>query len=226
MKTVLVVQHTEGEFLGLMEDHLEGRNIRFHYRRPFAIGGMLPIDTVGFDGLVLLGGGPYGLVSGHLLPGGLREIELTRRFLKAGLPVIGIGLGAIILTTAAGGGAEEAPLRFEVKTARRVQADGPWPASFPIAAYLRDRPVLPADATVIAVDNDGAPVVFSIGGNSLGFIGHPGMKSGMVEDLIIEFSESPEGSAATLDALREVQLAIAENLTEIMVAISKHTGLL
>ncbi len=29
MKTLCVLQHTEAEYLGLMEDHLEGRNIRF-----------------------------------------------------------------------------------------------------------------------------------------------------------------------------------------------------
>ena len=38
MKNICVIQHTEAEFLGLMEDHFEGRNIRFHYNRPFAAG--------------------------------------------------------------------------------------------------------------------------------------------------------------------------------------------
>ena len=38
MSVVAVVQHTAGEYLGLMEDHLEGRGIRFQYFRPFAAG--------------------------------------------------------------------------------------------------------------------------------------------------------------------------------------------
>ena len=50
MKTVCVIQHTEAEYLGFMEDHLEGRNVRFLYKRPFAHGGTLPSDPEGFDG--------------------------------------------------------------------------------------------------------------------------------------------------------------------------------
>ena len=38
MNVVAVIQHTSGEYLGLMEDHLEGRRIRFQYFRPFAAG--------------------------------------------------------------------------------------------------------------------------------------------------------------------------------------------
>ena len=67
MKTVCVIQHTEAEYLGLMEDHFEGRNIRFLYQRPFASGGTIPSEIEGFDGLILLGGGPYGIVTGSLL---------------------------------------------------------------------------------------------------------------------------------------------------------------
>ena len=56
MKTVSVIQHTSSEYLGLIEDHLEGRGIRFKYFRPFAGKGPLPHpDTVG-DGLILLSG--------------------------------------------------------------------------------------------------------------------------------------------------------------------------
>ena len=38
---VFVVHHTAGEFLGLIEDHLEGRGVRFLYFRPFTAGGGL-----------------------------------------------------------------------------------------------------------------------------------------------------------------------------------------
>ena len=42
MNVVAVVQHTSGEYLGLIEDHFEHRRIRFQYFRPFASGGKLP----------------------------------------------------------------------------------------------------------------------------------------------------------------------------------------
>ena len=60
MNVVAVIQHTSGEYLGLMEDHLEGRRIRFQYFRPFAGGGKLPAPDLPADALMLLGGGPWG----------------------------------------------------------------------------------------------------------------------------------------------------------------------
>ena len=111
MKTLCVLQHVEAEYLGLMEDHFEGRNIRFHYLRPFTPGAIMPPSAEGFAGLVILGVGPKGVVSGDLIPSLGPELRLTRDFLDRGLPVIGIGTGACILTSAAGGGADDAPLR-------------------------------------------------------------------------------------------------------------------
>ncbi len=107
MNVVAVVQHTSGEYLGLMEDHFEGRRIRFQYFRPFAGGRKLPATDVPADALLLLGGGPWGSAGGRDLPTLAEEIELTRAMLEAGTPVIGIGLGAQILAIAAGGGSRE-----------------------------------------------------------------------------------------------------------------------
>ena len=56
MKTLCVLQHVEAEYLGLMEDHFEGRNIRFHYVRPFTPGAILPPTGEGFAGLALAHG--------------------------------------------------------------------------------------------------------------------------------------------------------------------------
>jgi GMP synthase-like glutamine amidotransferase len=229
MRTVAVLQHTEAEYLGLIEDHLEGRNIRFTYFRPFTHGGTLPLGPEGFDGLWLLGGGPYGLVSGHLLPSAAPEFRLTRLFLDAGKPVVGIGLGALILCVAAGGGVEEAPLRFAVDRATAVEPGllgGHLPDSLPISHYLRDRPVLPPGARVLAEGPDGGPQIFTVGNNSLGFLGHPGFKHGMVEDLVMEFSDTPDDPAQGLAALAAAQAEIAEGLTPLMVGIVAHTGLM
>ncbi|GHD99510.1 hypothetical protein U879_08060 [Defluviimonas sp. 20V17] len=224
MKTICVIQHTEAEYLGLMEDHFEGRNIRFHYKRPFTSGGMLPTSVDGFDGMMLLGGGPYGVVSGHILPSLGHELRLTRAFLEAGLPVVGLELGAVLLSTAAGGGAQEAPLRFEVPTATATRPDalgGHMPASFPMGCYLRDAPALPEGADILATGPDGAPLVFAIG-ESLGFLGHPGMKRGMMEDLIMEFTDTPQDCVSPLQDLTNAQKEIGESLTELMVGLVKH----
>lgn len=229
MKTLCVLQHFESDYLGLMEDHFEGRNIRFRYCRPFAAGGVIPVTAEDYAGLVILGAGPLGIVSGHLVTSLGAELRLARDFLARGLPVIGIGFGCCILATAAGGGAHEAPLSFVVDTARRVDPHafgGRLPESFPIAIYMRDRPVLPADARILAVDSAEEPALFQIRDNCFGFLGHPGIKSAMIEDLIMEFDEVPAGTAETLADLRAVQGEIAAVLEPIMVGLVDSTHLM
>lgn len=224
MKRIAVLQHTEAEYLGLMEDHFEGRNIRFQYFRPFASGGIVPEAVGSFDGLVVLGAGPYGAVSGHILPSLGPELRLTRAFLDAGLPVLGFGLGAIILAVAAGGGADEAPLRFVIETAwptaPEMEAAGP----FPLACYLRDRFLLPQGAAILCQSHTGDPLVFSLRENALGFLGHPGMKRGMAEDLIMEFAETPDETLVSLERLGAAQGQIAEALTPLMVTVIARCG--
>ncbi len=229
MKTLCVLQHVEAEYLGLLEDHFEGRNIRFRYCRPFTQGASIPSGAEDNDGLVLLGAGPKGVVSGSLVPSLGAELRLTKAFLDRGLPVIGIGFGACILSTAAGGGAEEAPLRFVLEEARRAvpaALSGHLPQTFPVAVYMRDRPVLPAGARILAVGKHDEPVLFQWGDNCLGFLGHPGIKSAMIEDLIMEFDEVPENTAETLAALRAAQGEIAAALGAIMVGVVDITRLM
>jgi GMP synthase-like glutamine amidotransferase len=228
MQTVCVVQHIEAEFLGFIEDHLESRNIRFRYFRPFTKGGMLPgPDLSEFDGLVLLGAGPLGIVSGPLIPSLGPELRLAGQFLAENKPVVGIGAGAILMTVAAGGGAEESPLRFEVGVARRcfsAALSGSMPERFPYAAYLRDAIVLPRDAAILAEDEHGAPLIFSIGNHALGFINHPGMKSAMAEDIIMEFEDTPPDTPSALQKLRAAQHDIADALSQIMVGLVRQCG--
>ncbi len=227
MKTICVIQHTEAEYLGLIEDHLESRSIRFRYFRPFTKGGTLPIDEEEYDGLVLLGSGPFGIVSGPLLPSLGPELRLAERYLETGKPVLGFGAGSILLAVAAGGGADEAPLRFVVSEAGRsgeCTSGQILPEVFPYGAYLRDRPVLPERAQILANDHLGEPLVYSVGGNSFGFAGHPGIKSAMVEDLIMEFEEAPDNTADMLKQLRKNQAGIAEALSVMMVGLVHKCG--
>ncbi len=227
MKRLCTIQHTEAEYFGLMEDHLDGRNIRYAYFRPFTAGGMLPTTSIGFDGLVLLGAGPYGIVSGHILPSLAHELRLTRTYLAEGKPVLGIGLGAVILAVASGGGARDAPLRFGVETVTRTDAaalGGHLPQTMPMTYYLRDMPVMPKGAQVLAQGPDDTPRIFTVGTNSLGIVGHPGMKRGMCEDLIMEFEDTPEDTVGGLEALGASQVGIAEALTDLMVGIVARAG--
>ncbi|MDE1935422.1 hypothetical protein [Bradyrhizobium sp.] len=113
-------------------------------------------------------------------------------------------------------------MRFVVDAARRVDQGAlgdHLPETFPIAVYMRDRPVLPADARILAVDSAGEPALFQIRDNCFGFLGHPGIKSAMIEDLIMEFDETPQRTAETLDQLRGFQGEIAGALGTLTVGL-------
>jgi len=229
MNLLNVVQHTSADYLGLIEDHLEGRRIRFRYFRPFTEQGTVPGPGDSCDGLVLLGGGPWGSAGGRNVPTLQQEITLARAMLDMGKPVLGIGLGAQILAIAAGGSSEPAPLAFEVGHAARA-VDGAlagfMPPRFPHVLYMRDRPTLPADAEVLATDEQGRAAVFQVGVNALGFCGHPGFKTAMAEDLIMEFEEAPADPAPKLQQLQLLVPEIEDSLVPIMTGIIKVTGLM
>jgi GMP synthase-like glutamine amidotransferase len=226
MKLLHVLQHTSAEYLGLIEDHLEGRGIRFKYYRPFAGTGPLPHpDTVG-DGLILLGGGPWGTAGTRDVPTLKQEVALAHACLMREWPIIGIGLGAQILALAAGGRSESTALKFEVTTAHRLSAgalNGYLPAEYPLALYMRDWPLPPAHAKVLAEDPRGRPALWQIGDTALGFAGHPGLKVAMAEDLIMEFAEAPGDAGPELAKLRSAQRDLEDALVPIMTGIVQLT---
>ncbi|MDD9922188.1 MAG: gamma-glutamyl-gamma-aminobutyrate hydrolase family protein [Boseongicola sp.] len=228
-KTLFVIQHTDSEFLGRMEDHFEGRGIRFNYLRPHTAPEQLPNSVGHADGLILLGGGPWGSAGTRDLPSLREETTLVRECLSRNIPVIGIGLGSQILAIAAGGSVEPSDLVFEVGQARSVVDDalnGFLPTEFPLVTYMRDRPVPPDYALVLAEDEKGRPALFQIGEQFFGFAGHPGAKRGMIEDLIMEFSESPDFDAANLDLVSQLQPEIEDALVGIMTGLIQKTGLM
>ena len=229
MKSLTAIQHTSADYFGLMEDHLEGRRIRFTYHRPFTEAGKPPVYEDLADGLVLLGGGPWGSAGGRDVPTLEAEISLTRTCLMLGRPVIGIGLGAQILAIAADGASESCDLRFEAGYARRTAPDGLngyLPEQFPHVVYMRDTPLPPPYAKILAEDDDGRPALFQIGDNAFGFSGHPGFKLAMAEDLIMEFEEVPAVTGPQLAKLREIKTEIEDALVPIMTGLVQLTGLM
>jgi GMP synthase-like glutamine amidotransferase len=229
MKILTVIQHTSAEYLGLMEDHFEGRGIRFAYHRPFASNGKLPDpDSIG-DGLILLGGGPWGSVGERVVPGLAEEVKLARTCLMLDKPVIGVGLGAQILSLAAGGGASVSPLEFHAGYADAITPDalnGYLPARHPHILYMRDRPEPPAYAKILARDSRGRPAMFQIGRNAFGFSGHPGFKLAIAEDLVMEFEDTPPEPGPQFNALSGMKREIEDALVPIMTGLIQLTGLM
>jgi len=225
--TLQVVQHTSAEYLGLIEDHLEGRGMRFRYCRPFAGSTPLPGPEALDDGLILLGGGPWGSAGARDVPTLKEEVALAEAALSRDKPVVGIGLGAQILALAAGGRPEPAPLEFSVLKAKRVDPgalNGYLPEEYPLAIYMRDWPLPPAHAQVLARDENGRAALWQVGARAFGFAGHPGLKVAMVEDLIMEFEESPREVESALTRLRAAQRRLEDALVPIMTGLVQLTG--
>ena len=225
--TIQVVQHTSAEFLGLIEDHLEGRGMRFHYCRPFTGKVPLPRGDALDDGLILLGGGPWGSAGARNVPTLDAEVALARECLRRERPLVGIGLGAQILAIAAGGGSQPADLEFSVGQATRTSdaaLNGYLPETYPLAIYMRDWPVPPPDARVLAGGEQRRAVLWQVGANAFGFAGHPGIKVAMVEDLVMEFDEGPAEPGPALARLRAAHRSIEDALVRIMTGLAQVTG--
>jgi GMP synthase-like glutamine amidotransferase len=225
--TLQVIQHTSAEYLGLIEDHLEGRSIRFQYCRPFTGKAALPKADKIEDGLILLGGGPWGGAGSRDVPTLSQEILLVKACMEKQLPIVGIGLGAQILALAGGGSAGKSELEFSVGTARRTKDGalaGYLPAEYPLAVYMRDWPRPPAAAEILAVDERGRPALWQLGARAFGFAGHPGLKVAMVEDLVMEFEEAPADVQGGLARLRSVQRSIEDALVPMMAGVVRLAG--
>ena len=226
-RSLYVIQHTDAEYLGHLEDHLEGRNIRFTYMRPHTADGKLPATVKFTDGMILLGGGPWGAAGTRNLPSLDDEIQLVKQCMLEGAPVIGIGIGAQVLALASGGSVEAAPLAFDVQTAHRTDPDalnGFLPEIYPMVTYMRDQPVAPPHGRVLSETEDGGHALFQVAENCFGFAGHPGIKLGMIEDLIMEFDESPDDIGAGLDKFRAAQTELVDALVPIMTGLIQLTG--
>jgi hypothetical protein len=77
---------------------------------------------------------------------------------------------------------------------------------------------------VLAVDGEGRPAVFGVAPNAVGFTGHPGFKTAMAEDLVMEFEEAPDEPAPTLQALQLMMREMEDSLVPIMTGLIKVTG--
>ena len=226
-RSLYVIQHTDSEYLGLIEDHLEGRSIGFSYMRPHTAGGKLPATVKFTDGLVLLGGGPWGSAGSRDLPTLEQEIKIVRDCMLRGTPILGIGLGAQILALASGGQVHSSPLQFCVREARRAHKgalNGYLPEAFPMVTYMRDVFEAPPHADILAVDDQGKTAIFQVAENCFGFAGHPGLKVAMIEDLVMEFEESADDIGRNLEYLRRDQEAIEDALVPIMTGIVQKAG--
>lgn len=231
MKNYLVVQHTYSEFLGLIESQLEKRDIGFSYYRPF-VGQDLPGSAAQFDGLFLLAGA-WPTADLEHYPQVPDEINLIHIFQKAGRPVIGIGMGGLLVAQAAGGTARMTPSHTAKFVTARKTAAG---AGDELAELMDGRRLLvmyngsvelPADLEPILVDEEGNWLAVRTDKTTYGMLFRPEMKPGMLEDIIMEGKHNPPENIGELLGEARMEWGQMQQTTDlVIVALVKETDLM
>lgn len=222
MKNYCVVQHTYSEFLGLIESHLEKRDIGFSYFRPF-VGQGLPGSAAQFDGLWLLGGAwpTADLEHNPYIP---EELSLIDVFRRANRPVVGLGMGGLLVAQQAGGVAHEDPLyRARFVTAHCTEAgkgdrlaeslDG-----VRVLQLVNGRVDLPESLEPTLVDDAGDWLAVRPDPLTYGLLFRPEMKPGMLEDIIMEARHNPPPNIGDLLAEARLEWRGMQAVTDRVVA--------
>ena len=227
MQTIFVLQNTDFENLGLIEDHLEGRNIRFRYIRPAHDQNWFENISQPCNGLIILGAAPYGTVSPPLLPQLKQRVTAVENCLQQKIPVVAFGTGTQILAMAAGYEVQTTNLDFRVEVAFRTTPDalgGYLPDQYPVVTMMRDMPNFGTDIKMLSQFQNDTPAAFQFSDTCLGFVGHPGIKSAMIEDAVVQSNFSVPKSGEMLAKMREMQSSMENALVSIMVGIINFTG--
>ena len=143
------------------------------------------------------------------------------------MSVIGFGTGAQLLALAAGASVKEGDLAFAVETAYKTQDNALnefLPNEYPLVIYMRDFPSIPSEAEVLSETSSGRPALFQIFGNCFGFVGHPGIKTAMIEDSFVQIPEYAMQDATALSAVRACQKRLEDSLVSIMTGLNEITG--
>lgn len=222
MKNYCVVQHSYSEFLGLIETQLEKRDIGFSYFRPF-VGQGLPGSAAQFDGLWLLGGA-WPTADEEHNPWIPEELSLIDVFRRAKRPVIGLGMGGLLVAQQAGGQARETPLyRARFVTAHCTKAgqgdrlaealDGQR-----VLVMVNGRVDLPEGLEPTLVDEDGDWLAIRPDPLTYGLLFRPEMKPGMLEDIIMEAKHNPPPNIGELLSEARMEWQAMQKITDQVVA--------
>ncbi len=175
LKTAVAIRHVAFETLGTFEPELERAGYSLDYADA-AQGHLTTLDALAPDLLIVLGG-PIGVYETDTYPFLTTELALIEQRLHAGLPTLGICLGAQLIAAAldakvASTGTKE--IGFAPLTLTSLGADGPLRhlADVPVLHWHGDGFELPIGAALLAttqVSNQ----AFAIGPNVLGLQFHP-----------------------------------------------------
>jgi len=175
-KKVAIVVHQEHSRPGRVGALLEKRGYELHRLCP-NLGCELPEDMSDYAGVVIFGG-PMSANDCGTLAGIKCELEWIPKVVEAGVPYLGLCLGAQLLTRAVGGKVGPHPKGHIEAGYVRVtptEAGHPWMGTKPMSVYQfhREGMEVPDCCELLAV-GDSYPVQgFRYQGNAFGFQFHP-----------------------------------------------------
>ncbi|UTF61602.1 glutamine amidotransferase [Gilvimarinus sp. DA14] len=205
MNTALALYHIDFEKLGTLEPVLTEQNYRLQYLNA-CTNDLQAVDANEVDLLVVLGG-PVGAEDGHLYPFISDELELIKRRIASGKPLLGICLGAQFIAKALNadvsptGGKEIgfAPLNFTPEGQDSVLA---LLQDTPVLHWHGDAFAIPEGAQHLASTNVCATQAFSLGNNILALQFHLEADPDEIERWLV--GHNCEISAAGIDP-REIR---------------------
>ncbi len=186
MRRLLVFQHVPFEILGIFHPMLKQRGFRIRYVN-FARHPEARPDVTQYNGLVVLGG-PMSAHQHDAFPHLPWEMQAIRRAIDAGMPVLGICLGAQLLSLACGGRVERGPVPeigwYDVSPTAAAASDpvlAPLTRTQPIFQWHEDVATVP-DGAVHLASSAGCPnQAFRIGDRAYGFQFHLEVDEPLIE---------------------------------------------
>ncbi|TFH88586.1 glutamine amidotransferase [Billgrantia azerbaijanica] len=216
MKTAIALRHIHFEDVGTLEAVLLERGYTVTYRDP-ALDTLDDTEVQRADLLIVLGG-PIGACDEARYPFLERELDVVRRRLASGRPLLGICLGAQLIARA--GGATVSPLGVKEIGFASLSLTPEGEAS--VLAPLGDTPVLhwhgdqfeiPEGAAWLASTAIGAHQAFSIGRNVLGLQCHLETDVARLERWLVGHAGELETAGIDPRTLRHDAGLLGERLT-------------
>ncbi|HTM64453.1 MAG TPA: GMP synthase [Gammaproteobacteria bacterium] len=185
---ILFVTHASFEQPGSIEAWAKRHNHNTSEVRPY-LGEFLPVID-DFDMMVLMGG-PQSPIEIEKFPYLIDEIELVKQALKQKKRILGVCLGAQLITEALGANTERSPNKeigmYPVELLADAASDpvfGMFPASFDVMHWHSDMPGL-ADGVVLLAKSEGCTrQIFRYGDRVYGFQCHFELTKELVEAMI------------------------------------------
>lgn len=202
---ILSVLHPGGGHSGLLRDAAAAGGHELVEWTP-GDGDDLPAALGDFDGVAVFGGG-MNLPDQERLPWLTGEIELLRDALAAGLPILGVCLGAQLLVAAAGGEVHrvDAPEIGWLEVERLPAGDADpvvaaLPARFTAFQWHSYACRLPAGAVELA-RSPVCPQAFVLGGSAWGVQFHPEVTPDVLEEWIDDYDSDPDAVRLGFDPI-------------------------